>query len=94
MKIHYYFSLEVDFLYRTAHGMFALGNVQTTQGLRLLSEQQFDAGRLKLDEALETHTQTLKLFRATVGATHHKTGNALYKIGYHLYRKHDYNGAL
>ncbi|KID60293.1 tetratricopeptide repeat domain-containing protein, partial [Metarhizium brunneum ARSEF 3297] len=66
--------------YRTAHAMFALGNVETRNNM--------------LDAALATHVQTLKLFRATLGDGHHKTGNTLYKIGCHLRRKHDYSGSI
>ncbi|KAM3461571.1 hypothetical protein MY5147_009920 [Beauveria neobassiana] len=80
--------------YRTAHAMFALGNVETSLGVRLLDEERFDEGNNMLDAALETHVQTLKLFRATLGDGHHKTGNTLYKIGCHLRRKHDYSGSM
>ncbi|KAM3425972.1 hypothetical protein NHJ13734_009762, partial [Beauveria thailandica] len=80
--------------YRTAHAMFALGNVETSLGVRLLDEERFDEGNNMLDAALETHLQTLKLFRATLGDGHHKTGNTLYKIGCHLRRKHDYSGSI
>jgi hypothetical protein len=74
--------------------MFALGNVQTSQGAQLLDKEQFEAGNNMLQEALATHRQTLKLFRATVGDGHHKIGNTLYKIGCHLHRMHDYSGAM
>ncbi|KAI0449645.1 hypothetical protein F5B21DRAFT_34028 [Xylaria acuta] len=80
--------------YRIAYAMFALGNVQTSLGIRLLDQEQFETGNNMLREALATHTQTLKLFRATVGDGHHKTGNTHYKIGYHLHRDHDYGGAM
>lgn len=80
--------------YRTAHAMFALGNVQTSLGERLLDQEQFEEGNAMLEEALTTHLQTVKLFRATVGDSHHKTGNSLHKIGCHLHRRRDYVGAM
>jgi hypothetical protein len=74
--------------------MFVLGNVQTSLGVRLLDNEQVEAGNDLLDEALATHRQTLHLFRATVGDGHRKTGNTRYKIACHLRRKRDYAGSM
>lgn len=60
--------------------MFALGNVQISQG--------------KLDEAYHTHTQVLNLFRTTLGVRHHRTGDICHKLGWYLNRMRNYSSAM
>jgi len=74
--------------------MFALGNVQMAQNEELRRKGRHEDAKAKMDEAYETHLQTLKLYRATLGETHDKVGDALHKLASHMQIRLDYDGAL
>lgn len=60
--------------------MFALGNVQISLG--------------KFDEAYETHSQVLHLWKSSLGIRHHRTGDICHKLGWHLGRMRKYPAAM
>ena len=60
--------------------MYALGNVQI--------------GRGKLEDAYHTHSQVLKLFKASLGIRHHRTADICHKLGWHLNRNRNYTAAM
>jgi hypothetical protein len=55
---------------------------------------QKEGAAIKFAEAAETHTQAFKLYNITLGPRHHKTADALHKIGWHLHRNREYAAAL
>lgn len=62
--------------------------------MNLTREGQKAEAEGKFAEALEAHAQSLKLYTITLGHRHHKTADALYKVGWHLHRKNEYAAAL
>jgi tetratricopeptide (TPR) repeat protein len=81
-------------LRRTGHAMFALGNVEISQGQLLISNGHRIEGAAKLESAFQTHVKTLHLFTTTLGQKHHKVGDAAHKLACHLDRKREYSKAM
>lgn len=80
VRAPYMTALATNFYRRTGHAMFALGNVQISLG--------------KFDEAYETHSQVLHLFKSCLGIRHHRTGDICHKLGWHLGRMRKYAAAM
>ena len=60
--------------------MYVLGNVRISQG--------------RLPDAFDLHKRALKNWCVTYGKDHHKTGDAFYKVAWHLLRTGKLNEAL
>jgi hypothetical protein len=74
--------------------LFSLGNVQIGQAQKMATEGITDKAVAKFEEAMETHSQALKLYNITLGPKHHKTADALHKCAWHLHRKRSYQAAM
>ncbi|OTA54712.1 hypothetical protein K449DRAFT_469394 [Hypoxylon sp. EC38] len=59
--------------FRTGIIYLALGNTQIRQN--------------RLDEAYQTHLFSLEMLEETLGKNHHRFADACYKVGWHLYRR-------
>ncbi|KAF9252092.1 hypothetical protein DTO013E5_886 [Penicillium roqueforti] len=80
--------------FRTAMAMYALGNIQIAQATGLTLEGKKKDAEDKLAEAMNTHVKVLNLWTKTLGPRHHKTSDAMYKVGWHLHRRQEYAQAL
>ncbi|KAJ5528253.1 hypothetical protein N7513_012412 [Penicillium frequentans] len=80
--------------FRTAMAMYALGNIQIAQATRLTFEGKRIDAEDKLAEAMSTHVKVLSLWTKTLGQRHHKTSDAMYKVGWHLHRRQEYVQAM
>jgi hypothetical protein len=57
---------------RTGKILYALGNVCTSQG--------------DLEDGFDFHSRCLKQYRATLGDSHHRVGDVLYRLADHMIR--------
>ncbi|CAH0051000.1 unnamed protein product [Clonostachys solani] len=80
--------------FRTGLAMNCLGNIQISQAERLKQEGMTEEGEARLAEAMATHTKVLRLFTTALGKRHHKTADVMYKVGWHLHRRQEYQKAL
>jgi hypothetical protein len=74
--------------------MNCLGNIQISQAERLKQEGKTEEGEARLAKAMATHTKVLQLFTTALGQRHHKTADIMYKVGWHLHRRQEYQKAL
>jgi hypothetical protein len=70
--------------------LFALGNVEWSQGEDLIRKGARLDGEKKLQQSYETHQQSLRLYTRVLGLTHYKTAQALYKVACHEHHKRFY----
>lgn len=87
-------SVLMNGVHRTAMAMYALGNIQIAQATRLTFEGKRIDAEDKLAEAMSTHVKVLSLWTKTLGQRHHKTSDAMYKVGWHLHRRQEYVQAM
>ncbi|KAJ5160567.1 uncharacterized protein N7482_007571 [Penicillium canariense] len=80
--------------FRTAMAMYSLGNIQIAQATTLTLEGDKEKAEAKLAEAMDIHVKVLKLWTITLGARHHKTADAMYKVGWHFHRRQEYPKAM
>lgn len=80
--------------FRTGLAMNCLGNIQISQAERLKQEGKTEEGEARLAKAMATHTKVLQLFTIALGQRHHKTADIMYKVGWHLHRRQEYQKAL
>ncbi|CAG9996180.1 unnamed protein product [Clonostachys byssicola] len=80
--------------FRTGLAMNCLGNIQISQAERLKQEGKTEEGEVKLAEAMATHSKVLRLFTIALGQRHHKTADIMYKVGWHLHQRQEYQKAL
>jgi hypothetical protein len=79
--------------YRTAVAMYCLGNIHIAQANRLTQEGKKDEAKAKLATAMTTHAKVLRLWTITLGSKHHKTADAMHKVGWHLHQRQEYSKA-
>ncbi|KAI1084628.1 hypothetical protein F5B20DRAFT_591667 [Whalleya microplaca] len=80
--------------FRTAMAMYALGNITISRANELTSSGMKVEADSKFAEAMELHCKVQYLWTKTLGARHHKTADAIYKVGWHLHRINEYDKAL
>ncbi|VUC30705.1 unnamed protein product [Clonostachys rosea] len=80
--------------FRTGLAMNCLGNIQISQAERLKQEGKTEEGEARLAEAMATHTKVLRLFTIALGKRHHKTADIMYKVGWHLHQRQEYQKSL
>jgi hypothetical protein len=64
---------------RTGKILYALGNVCTSQG--------------DMEDGLDFHSRCLKQYRATLGDSHHRVGDVLYRLADHMIRLNKFSKA-
>ncbi|KAL4936544.1 hypothetical protein BDV06DRAFT_91444 [Aspergillus oleicola] len=80
--------------FRTAMAMYALGNIQIAQAVALTLDGKKEDAEAKLAESMRVHVKVLKLWTITLGARHHKTADAMHKVGWHFHRRQEYSKAM
>jgi hypothetical protein len=80
--------------HRTGQALFSLGNIQIAQAEQFNKAEKTEEAENKFQEAFETHSQSLCLYQATLGPTHHKTADAFHKIACHYHRRREYEKAM
>lgn len=70
---------------------YVLGNVRISQAQLLRHPGHSEGGFM--EEAFRLHKAALKIWRATLGEGHHKTADAYHKMGWHLFRRQEYEEA-
>lgn len=83
-------SNRTKYIHRAGQALFSLGNIQIAQGDELTKDGKAAEADVKYNEAHETHGQALLCYQKALGHAHHKTADALHRMGWHLHRMHDY----
>ena len=81
-------------VHRTAMAMYCFGNIKIAQAKTLTQNGEKDKAEAKLTEAMTIHVKVFRLWTITLGARHHKTADAMHKLGWHLHRRKEYTQAL
>ncbi|KAI1500561.1 hypothetical protein F5X99DRAFT_385826 [Biscogniauxia marginata] len=79
--------------FRTAVAMYSLGNIQRSQAEVLTSRGMKDEATAKFNESMALHMKVHILWTKVLGAKHHRTADAAYKVGWHFHRLQDYEKA-
>lgn len=79
---------------RTAMAMYCLGNIQIAQAQILTENGEKDSALAKLSEAMTIHAKVSNLWNITLGVTHHKSADAMHKLGWHFHRLKEYTQAM
>lgn len=74
--------------------MYCLGNIQIAQAQILTENGEKEQAEAKLSEAMTIHAKVLDLWSITLGVKHHKSADAMHKLGWHFHRIKKYKKAV
>jgi len=80
--------------FRTARAMYCLGNIQIAQAQTLTENGKKEQADAKLSEAMSIHAKVWNFWNITLGVTHHKSADAMHKLGWHFHRIKEYTEAI
>lgn len=79
---------------RTAMAMYCLGNIKIAQSQNLTENGDEELAQAKLSEAMNIHAKVWNLWNITLGVGHHKSADAMHKLGWHFHRIKEYTQAV
>lgn len=70
--------------------MFSLGNIRISQAEAATLQGEKQKAEEIFAEAMKLHLQVKIMWTKVLGARHHRTADAIYKVGWHFHRLRNY----